>query len=296
MNIHHLELFFYVAKHHGISAASRHMPYGVQQPAISGQMTQLEKSLGLALFYRRPFGLTPAGTKLFAEIEPFFGRLRDLPAQLRGHTDQRLRLAAPAQILRDYLPGILAKYKRQSPDFGLTLHDVNQIGAEDLLRRREIDLAITELEGRPAAFIESCELARLPLVLLTPKRTPLRSLKDVFKRGKPRERLISLPAHEVISKQFQAGLKKLGHTWPAAIEVSSIDLIDTYASLGFGIGVSVAVPGRKRDRGLRHITLPGFPQLAVSALWAGDLTSLAASFLAEVKKIAGKVTIPRADS
>jgi DNA-binding transcriptional LysR family regulator len=38
VNIHHLELFYYVAKHHRVSAAARHIPYGIQQPAISAQV------------------------------------------------------------------------------------------------------------------------------------------------------------------------------------------------------------------------------------------------------------------
>jgi DNA-binding transcriptional LysR family regulator len=35
------------------------MPYGIQQPAISSQILQLEDSLGKILFHRRPFALTP---------------------------------------------------------------------------------------------------------------------------------------------------------------------------------------------------------------------------------------------
>ena len=54
-NVHHLELFFYVAKFGGITPAVRKMPYGIQQPAVSGQMLQLERSLGVKLFNRRPF-------------------------------------------------------------------------------------------------------------------------------------------------------------------------------------------------------------------------------------------------
>ncbi len=46
MNIHHLELFYYVARHGGISEAVRNMPYGIQQPAMSGQIIQLEEFLG----------------------------------------------------------------------------------------------------------------------------------------------------------------------------------------------------------------------------------------------------------
>ena len=64
MKVHHLELFYYVAKHGGISEAARNMPYGIQQPAISGQIIQLEEFLGVALFHRRPFALTTAGEEL----------------------------------------------------------------------------------------------------------------------------------------------------------------------------------------------------------------------------------------
>ena len=60
-NLHHIELFYYVAKYGGITPAVRKMPYGIQQPAVSGQMLQLEAELGVKLFNRRPFALTPAG-------------------------------------------------------------------------------------------------------------------------------------------------------------------------------------------------------------------------------------------
>ena len=75
MNIHHLELFYYVAKHGGISAAVRKIPYGIQQPAVSAQILQLEDSLGVTLFRRRPFCLMPPGERLYRFIMPFFENL-----------------------------------------------------------------------------------------------------------------------------------------------------------------------------------------------------------------------------
>ena len=98
MNVHHLELFYYVAKHGGISEAVRKMPYGIQQPAVSGQILQLEETLGIKLFQRRPFSLTPSGRELFQFIEPFFGRIDDTGARLRGEISQR----APARSARDH--------------------------------------------------------------------------------------------------------------------------------------------------------------------------------------------------
>lgn len=83
MNIHHLELFYYVARHRGISSAVRAMPYGIQQPAVSSQIQQLERDLGTRLFERNPFRLTRSGEELFDFIRPFFSNL-DAVAQRIG--------------------------------------------------------------------------------------------------------------------------------------------------------------------------------------------------------------------
>jgi len=82
VNVHHLELFYYVARHGGISEAVRKIPYGIQQPAVSAQIIQLERTLGAKLFQRRPFELTPAGARLYAFIEPFFGELLKVAAEI----------------------------------------------------------------------------------------------------------------------------------------------------------------------------------------------------------------------
>src|SRR5215204_6194935 len=84
MNIHHLELFYYVAKFGGITEAVRNMPYGIQQPAISGQIIQLEEFLGTTLFHRRPFHLTTQGQELYDFVRPFFENLDAIAARLRG--------------------------------------------------------------------------------------------------------------------------------------------------------------------------------------------------------------------
>ena len=85
MNIHHLELFYYVAKHGGIAAAVRNMPYGIQQPAVSGQIARLEEALGAKLFNRRPFSLLPAGVELFELVKPCYTTM--FPSYYDGFAD-----------------------------------------------------------------------------------------------------------------------------------------------------------------------------------------------------------------
>src|SRR6266478_3656622 len=107
MNIHFLELFYYVAKHGGISEAVRNMPYGIQQPAMSGQIIHLEESLGGALIQRRTFALTAQGEELFEFIAPFFDNLQPMAEKIRGGVSQHIRIGASEIVLRDYLPGVL---------------------------------------------------------------------------------------------------------------------------------------------------------------------------------------------
>src|SRR5206468_11639795 len=103
MNIHHLELFYYVARHGGISEGVRNMPYGIQQPAVSGQIIQLEESLGATLFHRRPFALTSQGEYLYQFIRPFFDNLGQVEERLRGGVSQQIRIGASEIVLRNYL-------------------------------------------------------------------------------------------------------------------------------------------------------------------------------------------------
>src|SRR5260221_3980393 len=107
MNIHHLELFYYVARHGGISEAVRNIPYGIQQPAMSGQIIQLEEFLGVTLFQRRPFALTSAGQDLYEFIKPLFDNLGPMADKLRGGVSRHIRLRASENVVRDYVPPVV---------------------------------------------------------------------------------------------------------------------------------------------------------------------------------------------
>src|SRR5438445_231288 len=143
MNIHHLELFYFVAKHGGIAAAVRNIPYGIQQPAVSGQIAKLEESLGTKLFQRRPFALSPSGLELFEFIKPFFDNIEIVGEKLRQNRSPQLRIAAPSIVLHDYIPELLQKLRTKFPEFRLYLHEAARAEAERLLLAREVDLAFT---------------------------------------------------------------------------------------------------------------------------------------------------------
>jgi DNA-binding transcriptional LysR family regulator len=291
MNVHHLELFYYVARNEGISQAVRNMPYGIQQPAVSGQLLQLEEFLGVKLFNRRPFALTPAGEELYGFITPFFANLVRMTDKMRGELGQHLRLAASATVLRDHLPELFGILRKQFPRLKLALRESTPIQAENLLLNQEIDVAVTVVEGKLPPGVQFSELLRLPLVLLVEERSAIKSAAEILKKGSvPEENLISLPENEPMTRLFRVELEHRQIQWPTSIEVNSLDLIETYVSKGFGAGLMVEIPRYPFPRNIRMLPLRGFPPLIVGAFWQGKLSPVAARFLEEARKRARWLT------
>ncbi len=285
MNIHHLELFYYVARHGGITEAVRNIPYGIQQPAVSGQVAQLEQYLGVVLFQRRPFELTPPGEKLYKFIQPFFSNLDQLACDLQGGQTRQMRIGASTLVLRDHLPDFLNKIRKKFPGLKLTLREGYQPDLERWLQNEELDLAVTLIEKRSSPGIHTEALIKVPIVLLVPKDSPVTSPDQLWKRDRIDEPLICLPEPEAICRNFQRGLEKLGVDWFPSMEVSSIDLIQTYVAGGFGIGVSVLAPKSPASPLVRVLPLPNpdFPPVVVGALWRGKISPLLQVFLDELR-------------
>jgi DNA-binding transcriptional LysR family regulator len=281
MNIHHLELFYYVARHGGITEAVRNIPYGIQQPAVSGQVAQLEEYLGVTLFQRRPFALTPAGEKVYHYIQPFFANLDALASELQGGKARQIRIGASTIVLREHLPEVFQNIRKRFPNLKISLREGYPAEFENLLLKEELDLAVTAIEKKPPPGLHSVSLVELPLVLLVEKASRITAADQLWARDKIEDPLICLPAVEAICKNFQQGLARLGVDWFPGMEVSSIDLIETYVAGGFGIGVSVQVPKAPPSPQVRVVPLPNFAPVILGVMWRGKTSALLQAFLDE---------------
>ncbi len=288
MNVHHLELFYYVAKHEGITEAVRKMPYGIQQPAVSGQILQLERSLGVKLFQRRPFALTPAGAELYEFVQPFFSQLEGVAAQLRGEESHHLRLTASASALGNHLPEVLQMLRLEVPDLRLTLRDLQSSDFETSLRRHESDIAITVAQRKTGPGLQATKLLDLPLALAVPSWSTIDSFESLAATavgGQVPHPLVSLPKSEPVAQLFQRGLLATGRKWEPSMEVSELGLVLAYAAKGFGFGVAVDVPGAAWPSGVRRLRLPAeFPPLGLVAFHCGEPKPVAARFLQLVRE------------
>ena len=286
MNIHHLELFYYVAKHGGISEAVRNIPYGIQQPAMSGQIIQLEDFLGVTLFQRRPFALTAPGEDLYQFVKPFFDNLGATADKLRGGVSQQIRIGASEIVLRDYLPPILQAVRKKFPKLKVTLREGYQPQLESWLQKQELDLAITLLDGKPPSGANALALFKLPLVLVVEKNSKIKAAQELWTRDRIEETLVSLPTNESIYKYFQQGLSRLKVDWFTGIEVGTVELVETYVANGYGIGLSIAIPKTQHKPQIRLLPLEDFPSVTFGVIWQGKLKPITQEFLATIQDAA----------
>ena len=210
-----LEILYHVVLNQGVSQAARAV--GKEQPTLSKQINDLEDSLRTRLYHRRPFGLTERGETLFRAIEPFFRELPNSKAKVRGKDP--IRIGASPIILTHHLPALEKQVRKQFPNLRLVLRESNQPQPVQWLERGEIDLAITLLPAALPQKVFSQTLFQLPLILIVPKTSRVKSADDLWKQGEIEENLICLTQDEMVCREFQQCLKGMEIEWRPRIEV-----------------------------------------------------------------------------
>lgn len=137
--------FAAVAEHRNISRAA--VALHLSQPAVSGQLRQLQDEFGEPLYLRdgRGVRLTPAGEQLAS----YATRLRDTWRQahayrdaLRGLEQGTLRIGASTTPASYLLPYLIADFHRHYPD--VTLHTADGNTTEIVGALGSVDIAMIE--------------------------------------------------------------------------------------------------------------------------------------------------------
>jgi LysR family transcriptional activator of nhaA len=165
LNYHHLQYFWAVAKHGGVAEACDRLH--VAQPTISGQLRELEESLGRKLFLRvgRRLELTEEGREVFRYADEIFSIGGELLESLRGTRNSRAVLLHVG--VADVLPKLIV-HRLLLPALAAT-DQVRLVCAEgkstDLLARlavHELDVVLTDAPLPPSVSVKaySHELGR----------------------------------------------------------------------------------------------------------------------------------------
>jgi DNA-binding transcriptional LysR family regulator len=129
-------------------------------------------------------------------------------------------------------------------------------------------------------------LFKLPLVLLVPKACKLTAADELWQRDRIEEALITVPSNEPIRRVFQDGLAKRKVDWLGGIEVSSVELVQTYVANGYGYGVTVHVAKLPLHPKVKPLRLEGFDEVTFGVLWQGRRSAVLEALLQIVERTA----------
>ncbi|GAB3213564.1 LysR family transcriptional regulator [Marinactinospora thermotolerans] len=186
LDANRLRVFVEVAHAGSISAAATRL--GFTPPALSQQLTKLERELGCTLVERGRSGarLTEAGRILLQHGERALGELRDAEAAVRaaaGRQPRRLSLGAFASAGKTLVPAALVAFGRAHPHVRLALSDVEPPEGYGLVVAGDLDLLITHhYPGAVLPAATGLHRERLlvdPLLLVVPERHPAAGRADL---------------------------------------------------------------------------------------------------------------------
>ncbi|MCM8537645.1 MAG: LysR family transcriptional regulator [Lentisphaeraceae bacterium] len=242
INLHHLELFYYVAEAQGISQAVKVIPYSIQQPAISQQVKSLETSLGVKLFERRPFELTEAGRVLLDTMAPFMEKLATIEDELKGMHRTRLRIGCAALISDHYIPEILPGLIEEFPNI---LTQVFELEGNDPYRRlltRDLDLVISsEAPPRSRAVISELILT-LPYCIIVPKEHEFAKKITWTETALMNTKWVALQENTGGMQKLSEELKKISLSPSYSAGTNSIATALKYISMNLGVGFAIKPP------------------------------------------------------
>jgi len=194
MELRHLRYFCAVAEHGSFTTAARQL--NVSQSGVSGQVRDLEKEIGVALFRRnqREVTLTPEGSDFFHEAREVLiraDRAVELVVRSSKGVSGTLTVGLCGPVTAAFLPKLIRKFRKQFPGVTLALRERAPSEQIEALLNGHIDIAFTR--GIPAEFKPLlCHelLVREPLVIALPKGHPLASEQTVALKRLSNERLI----------------------------------------------------------------------------------------------------------
>lgn len=249
----------FVAEHGNISRAA--IALHLSQPAVSGQLRQLQDEFGEPLYQRdgRGVKLTGAGEALVV----YANRIRETFAQahayrnaLRGLESGTLRIGASTTPASYLLPYLIAAFHRQHPD--VTIHTIDGNTTEIVAALGSLDIAM--IEGPVGADLppgtEVAQWREDEIVAIAPSGHPLTAANG-------EATLEALCAGPLVLREAGSGVRQLveracaraGVQMRVALEIAGVEGVKEAVRAGMGIGFVSAMSMRHEDDALQRLRI-----------------------------------------
>jgi LysR family hydrogen peroxide-inducible transcriptional activator len=247
-----------------LAALARHRHFGraaeecaVTQPALSMQVRELERALGLDLVERRPgdVALSETGAEIARRAAHILTAVQDLVdyARHREVLSGALRLGIIPTLAPYLLPRLLPLLPTRHPRLHLEVRETQTRHLVDELARGDLDCLLLALpvEG---ADVESIPLFDDPFLLAVPSSDPLAARKRVTTGAVDPRRLVLLEEGHCLRDQALAFCNtargsNMSAGVPAGLGAASLATVMQMVASGYGITLvpQVAIDVELRD-------------------------------------------------
>lgn len=279
--------FAVVAAHGNISRAA--VALHLSQPAVSGQLRQLQDEFGEPLYLREGRGikLTTAGEQLQAvanTVRDAYNQAHALRDALKGLESGTLRIGASTTPASYLLPYLVAELHRRHPD--VTIQTIDGNSSEIVASLGTLDIAL----------IEGAEGLALPdgtgvtpwlvdeIVAIAPRGHALSDATQHVSLDKLSEcPLVLREAGSGVRQWVERAFDKAGLDPRVAMEIAGVEGVKEAVRAGMGIGFVSAMSMRHEDGALVRLSIKPNPlmrRFSILMPHAATPSRVAASFLA----------------
>ncbi len=167
-NLKQLEVFAAVAEYSSFTNAAEALY--LSQSTVSAHIKNLEDTLNVTLFQRdshRKIELTEEGRRVYGTVKEILDRCKMLQSGAKQENAAPLLTVAASSVPAQYLlPGLLAEFSRENPNFRYLLRRGDSLKVHEMLLSGEVQLGFAGLKMDEEQF-SYCPVLRDHLVLIT---------------------------------------------------------------------------------------------------------------------------------
>lgn len=240
VSLRQLRYFAAAAELGQFSQAARRLH--VSQSVVTTAIGRLEKQMGVALFDRLPHGvvLTADGHRFHQHVRHILDTLNDAltePPELADDVAGTVRLGASYIVLGYFLPGLLARFKRNYPRVEIALVDMERARIEEGVAAGELDLGLCIVSNAdPDLPLAREVLLRSRRQMWLSEQHPLMACEQVHLRD--------VAGHPYIMLSMDEGEASAARFWGAAglapqvaFRTSSMEGLRGLVAYGFGVTI-----------------------------------------------------------
>ncbi|HHU20209.1 MAG TPA: LysR family transcriptional regulator [Bacilli bacterium] len=240
MELRQLKYFIEVAEREHMSEAAEHL--NVAQSAISRQITNLEKELGVQLFERkgRNVKLLPIGRVFLTHVKDAIKAIDYAKLQMDEYIDPErgtIKIGFPTSLASSILPELLSEFKLAYPNIKIQLQQGTYHELIDIIKERELNLAILGPVVYDDPLIKGQSLFYEKMYLLLPTQHRLSNRKSIYLNELKEEDFVLFPKGYIFEKLIVDACHSVGFEPNIVAEGLDLDAIKGMVAAGIGLSI-----------------------------------------------------------